>query len=137
LALQRDDAVLAFVLSEIERNPAISGTELYESAKRISPAVEAMNRRQFHAGYVLQARKRKDTPSRERRSRPVSPSKRQIRGIRHLLEAHIDERKRAVADGIASVQMKAVSEGDLLTLEALDRELSKIAASLKKLRTRA
>jgi hypothetical protein len=53
------------------------------------------------------------------------------------LEAHINERKLAVANSIAFLQTKAVSQGDLSTLEALDRELDRIAESLRKLRSGA
>ena len=53
-----DDKVMALVEEELKKNPAAGVDELYEKAKEVSPAVGKLTRRQFHARYPLQVKRR-------------------------------------------------------------------------------
>jgi hypothetical protein len=132
----REESILGFVANAISKNPAVAGGELFELAQEFDPSVGALSRRQFHAKYVLQLKKGLRTRSAPRRSKARGSDRMttQAMGIRRLLETHIDARKRDLARSIDAVQQKAVSEGDLRTIEVLARELEKINARLGRLR---
>lgn len=65
-----DEKVLAAVESALKKNPEASVDELYDMAKGISSGVGKLSKRQFHARYPLQI-KRKMRPTKRRK-----PSKR-------------------------------------------------------------
>lgn len=67
-----DPNVMAFVESEMEKNPDAGSLALFEKAKVAVPSVAALSIRQFHARYPLQIkriasagkpRRKKKTPS--------------------------------------------------------------------------
>lgn len=53
-----DPKVMAYVEKALAKDPDISGQALYDGAKKVSAAVGRMNRRQFHARYPLQIKRR-------------------------------------------------------------------------------
>jgi hypothetical protein len=50
---------MALVENALKKNPDVSVPELYEAAKKVSPSVRRLSRRQFHARYPLQIKRRK------------------------------------------------------------------------------
>lgn len=58
-----DDKVFAAVEAALKKNPAASVDELFDLAKGMSAAVGKLTKRQFHARYPLQV-KRRMSPSR-------------------------------------------------------------------------
>lgn len=50
---ERNEQVLEHVRQALEQNPALSSTELYQSAREIDPSVADDSLRSFHARYVL------------------------------------------------------------------------------------
>lgn len=83
-----DDKVMSVVEKELEKNPDASVDELYEKAKKASPSVSKLTKRQFNARYPLQVKRRKSrkgsTSSRkkakkkaktDRRSRKTTPKR--------------------------------------------------------------
>jgi len=53
-----DEKVMALVEEELKKNPEAGVDELYDKAKELSPAVGKLTRRQFHARYPLQVKRR-------------------------------------------------------------------------------
>lgn len=64
-----DDKVLAAVESALAKNPAASVQELFELAKGINSSVGRLTKRQFHATYPLQVKRRMNPSKRRRRAR--------------------------------------------------------------------
>ncbi|HSG07288.1 MAG TPA: hypothetical protein VLA36_02955 [Longimicrobiales bacterium] len=62
-----DEKVLAAVENALRTKPAATVDELFELAKDVSPDVAALTKRQFHARYPLQV-KRKLAPPRKKRA---------------------------------------------------------------------
>lgn len=52
-----DDSVMDLVRTELRKNPDIKSGDLYEIAKKASPAVGKLSVRQFHARYPLQIKR--------------------------------------------------------------------------------
>lgn len=63
-----DQKVMAAVASELQRNPAATVDELFAKARDINPAIAELSKRQFHARYPLQV-KRKSSPPKRRAAR--------------------------------------------------------------------
>lgn len=78
---QVDQGVFAAVEAALKKNPSASVDELMEIAKGVSPAVGKLSKRQFHARYPLQV-KRKMSPSKpgRRRARKATARKRGATG---------------------------------------------------------
>ncbi|MFQ5536136.1 MAG: hypothetical protein ACE5GJ_01670 [Gemmatimonadota bacterium] len=70
-----EEKIRAAVEAEIKRNPSATVDQLWEVAKSISPAVGRLTKRQFHARYPLQI-KRKLAPPRKRKARKTSGRRR-------------------------------------------------------------
>ncbi|HEX7123032.1 MAG TPA: hypothetical protein VF178_11725 [Gemmatimonadaceae bacterium] len=49
--------VLEMVRSELERDPNVSTTELFEKAKKLDRTIKSLSLRQFHARYPLQVKR--------------------------------------------------------------------------------
>jgi hypothetical protein len=77
---QVDEGVYSAVEAALKKKPSASVDELMEIAKRVSPAIGKLTKRQFHARYPLQV-KRRMSPSKpgRRRTRKAAP-KRGARG---------------------------------------------------------
>lgn len=54
-----DERVMKMVEQELAKNPDVSVEQLFEKAKGVNSGVARMNRRQFHARYPLQVKRRK------------------------------------------------------------------------------
>lgn len=52
------DKVMEMVEAELARDPGIALDVLYERAREIDPAIAQLSRRQFHARYPLQVKRR-------------------------------------------------------------------------------
>jgi hypothetical protein len=53
-----DERVMKMVEQALARNPDAPGDELYERAKKMNGGIARMSRRQFHARYPLQVKRR-------------------------------------------------------------------------------
>ena len=62
-----DERVMKMVEQALAKNPDASGDELYERAKKLNGGIARMSRRQFHARYPLQV-KRRLGPGRRRKA---------------------------------------------------------------------
>jgi hypothetical protein len=67
---QIDDKVMSAVEAALKDNPSASVDELFEIARGINPEMGELSKRQFHARYPLQV-KRKMNPGKRRRRRRV------------------------------------------------------------------
>ncbi len=90
-----DDKVMAAVEAELKKNPDASVDELFQMAKGVNSGVGKLSKRQFHARYPLQVkrrtgsskprkagRKKKAAPRRARTQRNDNASAREsVRGI--------------------------------------------------------
>jgi hypothetical protein len=54
-----DERVMELVKSELDKNPDVSSTDLFEKAKKAISSVGALTLRQFHARYPLQIKRRR------------------------------------------------------------------------------
>lgn len=72
-----DEKVLAAVTDALQKKPHATVDELFDLAKGVSRSVADLTKRQFHARYPLQV-KRKLAPPRKRKSRPAKDA--QARG---------------------------------------------------------
>ena len=68
-----DPKVLSAVEAELKKNPEATVDELFAVAQGVNKEVAALSKRQFHARYPLQV-KRKLSPPRPRRPRQAKPS---------------------------------------------------------------
>ena len=64
-----DDKVYAAVESALTKNPAASVDELFDLAKGINSSVGRLTKRQFHARYPLQVKRRMNPSKRRRKAR--------------------------------------------------------------------
>ena len=53
-----DPKVMAYVEKALAKNPDASGEELFEGAKKLNRSIGRMSRRQFHARYPLQVKRK-------------------------------------------------------------------------------
>ena len=67
-----DEKVLSAVEAELKRNPQATVDQPFAVALGVNKAVAGLSKRQFHARYPLQV-KRKLSPPRPRRPRPAKP----------------------------------------------------------------
>jgi hypothetical protein len=65
-----DEKVLSAVEAALQQNPDATVDELFAMAQRVSESVAGLSKRQFHARYPLQV-KRKLSPPKPRRARKV------------------------------------------------------------------
>ena len=65
-----DEKVMAAVAVALSGNPTASVDELFEMARKVNPAIGELSKRQFHARYPLQI-KRKLNPRKRRKRRQV------------------------------------------------------------------
>ncbi len=65
-----DENVMAAVAVALSENPAASVDELFEMARQVNPTIGELSKRQFHARYPLQI-KRKLNPRKRRKRRQV------------------------------------------------------------------
>jgi hypothetical protein len=71
-----DEKVLAAVEAALKKNPGTSVDELMVIAKGVSPAISKLSKRQFHARYPLQVKRRMSAvKGGRRRSRKPAPRK--------------------------------------------------------------
>ena len=54
-----DENVMRMVEQELAKNPEVSVEDLFEKAKGMASGISRMTRRQFHARYPLQVKRRK------------------------------------------------------------------------------
>ncbi|GMV04928.1 MAG: hypothetical protein AMXMBFR53_12080 [Gemmatimonadota bacterium] len=73
-----DGKVLEAVESALAKNPKATVDELFDMAKKVSGSVAALTKRQFHARYPLQV-KRKQSPSKPRKARRKKATTRRSR----------------------------------------------------------
>ena len=53
-----DTEVMGWVEEQLQDNPEVTVDELFEGAKILKPDVAELNKRQFHARYPLQVKRR-------------------------------------------------------------------------------
>jgi hypothetical protein len=76
-----DDKVFAAVEAALAKNPAASVDELFALAKGINSSVGRLTKRQFHARYPLQV-KRRMNPSKRRKKAGGKTAKASVRSAR-------------------------------------------------------
>ena len=59
-----DTEVMGWVEKQLQDNPGVTVDELFEGAKILQPDVAELNKRQFHARYPLQVKRRAKRPRR-------------------------------------------------------------------------
>ena len=64
-----DEKVMRMVEAELGKNPDASVDELFDKAKGLNSGVARMSRRQFHARYPLQVKRKKGAGRRGRKGR--------------------------------------------------------------------
>jgi len=71
---QTDPKVMAFVENALKKNPKIGVQELFDGARKVSSPIGKLTRRQFHARYPLQVKRRKTqgATSRKRGRKPAA-----------------------------------------------------------------
>ena len=85
------DGVMKMVEQELSKNPEVSVAELFQKAKGVSSGVSRLTRRQFHARYPLQVKRRRKPASRG--SKGAGAGKRAGRGRRAVA---LDQRRDSV-----------------------------------------
>jgi hypothetical protein len=74
---QTDPKVMAFVETALKKNPKIGVQELFDGAKKLSRPIGKLSKRQFHARYPLQVKRRKApgaTPRKRGRKPAAKPT---------------------------------------------------------------
>lgn len=70
-----DEKVYAAVESALKKNPSASVDELFHLAKSVSAAVGKLTKRQFHARYPLQVKRRLSPSKARRKARPKATAR--------------------------------------------------------------
>lgn len=70
-----DPKVMDAVEKELKKNPDASVDELLEVAKKVNKSVTKLTKRQFHARYPLQVKRRMNPPSKTRSTKRTSRRK--------------------------------------------------------------
>jgi len=71
-----DDKVMAAVEKELKKNPDASVDELQAMATKINASMGDLTKRQFHARYPLQVKRKMNPPKPRKKSRKTGRSKR-------------------------------------------------------------
>jgi len=71
-----DGKVLEAVESALAKDPKATVDELFEMAKKVSGSVAALTKRQFHARYPLQVKRKQSPPKPRKARRKKAPAKR-------------------------------------------------------------
>ncbi len=109
-----DPKVMEAVEKELKKNPDASVDELLEVAKKVNKSVTKLTKRQFHARYPLQVKRRLNPPkrtdkrkrtTRRRKKSGTGESKEQVREIllRFASDLAAAEERKAVVRVVASV----------------------------------
>jgi hypothetical protein len=112
-----DDKVMQVVEAELKKNPDATVDELLDVAKKVNKSVTDLTKRQFHARYPLQVKRKLNPPkkrsSRKKKSRrskrgsPAAPngSRDQVREIflRFASDLAAAEERKAVVRVVAGV----------------------------------
>ncbi len=71
---KNEERVMQFVEAELERNPEIGTSELFEKAKKVDAGLQKLSLRQFNARFPLQVKRKKSLaqPGQKRKSRTRS-----------------------------------------------------------------
>jgi hypothetical protein len=110
-----DDQIMAAVASALAENPSATVDELFAIAVRVSPSIGELSRRQFHARYPLQI-KRKMNPGRRRGPRRAKSAGRG--GIRAREAIVMREAVRSTLLGFAADLTAAEERKDLVRVVA-------------------
>lgn len=73
------DKVMSMVEKELAENPDASVDELYEKAKKVDKSIAELTKRQFHARYPLQVKRRRSR-SKPRRKKKRTTTRSQQKG---------------------------------------------------------
>jgi len=118
-----DKKVLAAVEAALQKNPKASVDELFEVATGVDRSIAALTKRQFHARYPLQI-KRKLSPRRPRRAKRTQKGSR--RG-RHARNDSVRDAVRATFLKFASDLAAADDRKDLVHVVAsVDRYVGEV-----------
>ncbi len=118
-----EQKVLSAVEAALEKNPDATVDELFALAQGVSPAVAGLSKRQFHARYPLQV-KRKLSPPKPRRARRA---KGRPRGGRKTAGTGSREAVRACFLKFASDLAAAEARKDLVRVVAgVDRYVDEV-----------
>ena len=118
-----DPKVLSAVAAALEKNPEATVDELFTIARGVNEAVASLSKRQFHARYPLQV-KRKLAPPRPRRPRAPKPGAK--RG-RKPADGSVREAVRACLLKLATDLAAADARKDLVRVVAgVDRYVDEV-----------
>lgn len=101
-----DEKVMKMVEKELEKNPDISVSDLFEKAKKVSSDIGELTNRQFHARYPLQVKRRKAMKSGGKK-KTAAPKRRKKRTS--------TSRKKTVSAGTASDANREAVRGEFLS----------------------
>ena len=79
---QTDEKVMKMVEQELAKNPDASVDELFDKAKGMNKGIARMTRRQFHARYPLQVKRRKGAGKRGKKGRKGGRKAAAVKGAR-------------------------------------------------------
>lgn len=102
-----NDKVLTMVRDEIEKNPKVTTSELYDRAKKIDKEVGKLSARQFNARYPLQV-KRRMAPPPKRRGRGRSRKQAAQGGDRTAVRAVLQQLAQDVAGAESGAELVTV-----------------------------
>lgn len=118
-----DQKVLSAVEAELKKNPEATVDELFAIARGVNSAVASLTKRQFHARYPLQV-KRKMSPPRPRRPRQAKPG---AKRARRPVDGSVREAVRASFLRFASDLAAADARKDLVRVVAgVDRYVDEV-----------
>jgi hypothetical protein len=121
---EHDDQVMLMVEQTLKRKPDISTEELQEKAKDIDPKTARLTRRQFHAKYPLQVKRR--TPGGNRSGRRRKPQDGKAAKASTFAEARLDEVLEDLSTKIRKDFQAALRKDSLSEADAFLVRLSKL-----------
>ena len=74
------DKVMEFVQKELQKDPDVATSDLYEKAKKVDSGVGKLSLRQFNARFPLQVKRQKGAGTRRRRRKKGAPRRKAAPG---------------------------------------------------------
>lgn len=133
--------VLAMVARALKKAPNLTSRALFERAVRAHETVGQQSVRQFHARYVIPAKRKLSPPKRRKTSAKIagrgrSPSARARKGtpppITEMIEAQIDAMRGELTTAAAEAAERALKSGQISDVDKLSRALRKATRELSR-----
>ena len=129
-----DERVMALVENELKKNPEVSVEELYGKARGVNSGIGKLTRRQFHARYPLQVKRRSQRNAGGAKGRKVRRTRKSVGRGRKGTGATSEVNRQAIRDALirfATDVAGADEKRDLIkALTGVDRYVDQVVKAV-------